>query len=64
MSSNSKAASVLQISQVSEGQQVSQDMRFAGYTLLDELPWLIFGLMKGWVMIRRLSRQLWKAGGL
>jgi len=62
MSSNSKAASVLQISQVSEGQQVSQDMRFAGYTLLDELPWLIFGLMRWWVMIRRLSRQLLKAG--
>jgi len=45
MSSNSKAASVPQISQFSEDKHVSEETRFAQYTLLDELPGLIFGLM-------------------
>jgi len=45
MSVNSKAASVPQIAQFSEEQQVSEATRFARYRLLDELPGLIFGLM-------------------
>ena len=45
MSFNSKAASVPQMSQFTEDKQVSEETRFAQYTLLDELPGLIFGLM-------------------
>jgi hypothetical protein len=45
MSVNTKAASVPQIKQVAQEQQVSQAKQFAQYTLLDEIPGLIFGLM-------------------
>jgi len=45
MSVNIKAASAPQIKQFSENQQVSQATQFAQYTLLDEVPGLIFGLM-------------------
>jgi hypothetical protein len=45
MSVNTKAASVPQIKQFAENQQVSQVAQFAQYTLLDEVPGLIFGLM-------------------
>jgi len=45
MSINTKAASAPQIKQVAESQQVSQATQFAQFTLLDEVPGLIFGLM-------------------
>ena len=45
MSVNTKAASALQITQFTESQQVSQATQFAHYTLLDEVPGLVFGLM-------------------
>ena len=45
MSVNTKAASAPQIRQVAENPQVSQTTQFAHYTLLDEVPGLIFGLM-------------------
>jgi hypothetical protein len=45
MSVNTKAASVSQIKQFTESQQVNQATQFARYTLLDEIPGLIFGLM-------------------
>jgi hypothetical protein len=45
MSVNTKAASAPQIKQLTESQQVSQATQFAQYTLLDEVPGLIFGLM-------------------
>ncbi len=52
MSVNTKAASVPQIKasfpqikQVAERERVSQATQFAQYTLLDEIPGLIFGLM-------------------
>ena len=45
MSVNTKAASAPQINQFTESQQVNQATQFAQYTLLDEVPWLIFGLM-------------------
>ena len=45
MSVNTKAASAPQINQLTESQQVSQATQFAQYTLLDEVPGLIFGLM-------------------
>jgi hypothetical protein len=45
MSVNSKAASAPQIKQFTETQQVSQATLFVQYTLLDEVPGLIFGLM-------------------
>jgi hypothetical protein len=45
MSVNTKAASAPQINQLTESQQVSQATQFAQYTLLDEFPGLIFGLM-------------------
>jgi len=45
MSVNTKAASAPQIRQFAEDQQVSQATQFAQYTLLDEVPGLIFGLM-------------------
>ena len=44
MSVNTKAASVSQIKQFTESQQVNQATQFARYTLLDEIPGLIFGL--------------------
>jgi hypothetical protein len=45
MSVNTKAASAPQIRQFTESQQVSEATQFAHYTLLDEVPGLIFGLM-------------------
>jgi len=45
MSINTKAASVPQIGRFVEDNQVSEAARFAQYTLLDEIPTLIFGLM-------------------
>ena len=45
MSVDTKAASAPQIKQLTESQQVSQATQFAQYTLLDEIPGLIFGLM-------------------
>ena len=40
-----KAASTPQIKQFAENQEVSQASQFAQYTLLDEVPGLVFGLM-------------------
>jgi hypothetical protein len=45
MSINTKAASVPRIRRFAEDKQVSEAARFAQYTLLDEVPTLIFGLM-------------------
>jgi hypothetical protein len=45
MSVNTKAASVPRIKRFAENKQVSEATRFAQYTLLDEIPGLIFGLM-------------------
>ena len=45
MSVNTKAASAHQIRQVAENPQVSQTTQFVQFTLLDEVPGLIFGLM-------------------
>ena len=45
MSVNTKVASAPRIKQLRESQQVNQATQFAQYTLLDEVPGLIFGLM-------------------
>ena len=45
MAVNTKAASAPQIKQFTDSQQVNQATQFAQYTLLDEIPGLIFGLM-------------------
>jgi hypothetical protein len=45
MSVNTKVASVPRINRFSEDKQVSETTRIAQYTLLDEIPGLIFGLM-------------------
>jgi len=45
MSVNTKAASVPRIRRFAEDKQVSEATRFAQFTLLDEIPALIFGLM-------------------
>jgi len=45
MSVNTKAASVPQIGRFAEYKQISEETRFAQYSLLDEIPGLIFGLM-------------------
>jgi hypothetical protein len=45
MAVNTKAASAPQVKQFTENQPVSQATQFAQYTLLDEVPGLIFGLM-------------------
>jgi hypothetical protein len=45
MSVNTKAASAPQIKQFTQSQQVNQASQFAQFTLLDEVPGLIFGLM-------------------
>jgi hypothetical protein len=45
MSVNSKAASVPRIARFAENKQISEETRFAQYSLLDEIPGLIFGLM-------------------
>ena len=44
MSVNTKVASAPQIRQFAENEQVSQTTQFAQFTLLDEVPGLIFGL--------------------
>jgi len=45
MSVNTKAASAHQVRPFAENEQVSQTTQFAQFTLLDEVPGLIFGLM-------------------
>ena len=45
MSFETKTASFLRIRRFSEHKQISEATRFAQYTLLDEIPGLIFGLM-------------------
>ena len=45
MSVNTRAASAPQVKQLAENQHVSLATQFAQYTLLDEVPGLIFGLM-------------------
>jgi hypothetical protein len=45
MSVDTKVASVPRINRFSEDKQVSETTRIAQYTLLDEIPGLIFGLM-------------------
>ena len=45
MSVETKAASVPRINRFSEDKQVSETTRIAQYTLLDEVPGLVFGLM-------------------
>ena len=45
MSVNTKAASVPRIGRFAEYEQISEETRFAQYSLLDEIPGLIFGLM-------------------
>lgn len=45
MSVNTKAASAPQIKRFAENQQVSEATQFAQFTLLDEVPGLVFGLM-------------------
>jgi hypothetical protein len=45
MSVNTKAASAPHIRPFVENEQVSQSIQFAKFTLLDEVPGLIFGLM-------------------
>ena len=45
MSVDTKVANVPRIERFSEDKQVSETTRIAQYTLLDEIPGLIFGLM-------------------
>jgi hypothetical protein len=45
MSVNTKAATTPQIKRFAENPDVSQATHFAQYTLLDEVPGLILGLM-------------------
>jgi hypothetical protein len=45
MAVNTKAASAPQIRPFAENEQMSQTTQFARFTLLDEVPGLIFGLM-------------------
>jgi hypothetical protein len=45
MSVNTSAASVPRIRRFAENKQVSEATRFGQYTLLDEIPGFIFGLM-------------------
>ena len=45
MSVNTKAASVPRMRRFAENKQVSEATRLAQYTLLDEIPGLIFALM-------------------
>ena len=44
MSVNSKAVSGPRIGRLAKNKQVSEATRFAQYSLLDEIPGLIFGL--------------------
>jgi hypothetical protein len=45
MSVNTKAASAPQVRPFADSEHVSQTTQFAQFTLLDEVPGLIFGLM-------------------
>ena len=45
MAANIKVTSAAQTRQFTESEQVNQATQFAQFTLLDELPGLIFGLM-------------------
>jgi hypothetical protein len=45
MSINTKVVSVPRIRQYAAGNQVSQATKFAQYTMLDEIPGLIFAMM-------------------
>ena len=45
MSVHTKTATVPQIKRFTTEHQVTEATRFAQYTLLDELPGLVFGLM-------------------
>jgi hypothetical protein len=45
MSITTKVASIPRIKRFAEDQQVSEPTRFAQYTVLEEIPGLIFGLM-------------------
>ena len=45
MSVNSNVASAPQIGQFTENERISQPTQFAQFTLLDEVPGLILGLM-------------------
>jgi hypothetical protein len=45
MSINTKTASVPQVKQFAADNEVSEATHFAQYTLLDEIPGLLFGLM-------------------
>ena len=45
MSVNANVASAPQIKRIAENQQVNPATQFAQFTLLDEVPGLIFGLM-------------------
>jgi len=45
MSANTNAANVSRIKRVAEDKEISDGARIAQYSLLDEIPGLIFGLM-------------------
>ena len=45
MSVNTKTANVPRIERFAEDKHISETTRIAQYTLLDEIPGLIFGLM-------------------
>ena len=45
MGANTNAANVPRINRFAEDKEVSEGTRFAQYSLLDEIPGLIFGLM-------------------
>jgi hypothetical protein len=57
MSVNSKAVSVPRIRRLAEDKQVSEATRFARYSLLDESPGLIFGLMTVVCIVGSLARS-------
>jgi hypothetical protein len=54
MAVNSKAASAPQLKQFTETQEVNQPTQFAQFTLLDEVPGLIFGLMTVFYIVSSL----------
>jgi len=54
MTINTKAASVPQVRQFTADDQPSEATRFAQYTLLDEIPTLIFGLMTVFYIVSSL----------
>jgi len=45
MSANTNAANVSRIKPIAEDKEISDGARLAQYSLLDEIPGLIFGLM-------------------